>query len=189
MAIDMRGKITAEKIGDEAVDGALHIKAGSVQTAKFAVASVTSAVLADNSVTAPKVIEKIRTRPLAADDTEVSNFAAIDRTVDFEVKNVAFAVAVNANVPPDKIVVVLQLKTNLASSAATASLYIGSELTARSSISSISTALEVVTLSFLVGSGPGQLAEGVHTLRIKLKSALGAQVATLKLTEIYQVIL
>ena len=189
MAIDMRGKITGDKIELATIDGDKHLIAGSVKTAQMALSAVTAAIIADNAVTTSKVSEKVRTRPLASDDTEVSNLAATDKTLDYEVKNVRFVVKPEANATPDKIVVAVEMKTSIGTSAATLSIYVDSEATARTSVQTTLTTYDLLTLTFDVGSGPGMLATGVHQLKIKVKSAVGTATATIKLTEIYQIIL
>ena|GEM_PF-5147038 len=189
MAIDMRGQITSEKIAIGAVDGDKHIIAGTVGTARFALASVTSQVLADNAVTPVKVNEKVRTRPLASDDTEVTNAAATDKTVDFEVKNVRFAVKDAVAGIPDKIVVAVEIKTSVATSMTTLSAYLDDEASPRASVSTASTSYDLVTISFTAGIGAAQIADGSHSLKLKIKSSLAIGIASLKLTEVYQIIL
>lgn len=201
MAVDMRGQVTGEKIATGAINGATHIQDGTVQSAKVALSAITATLIADNAVTSAKigpgaietskVSEKVRTRPVAADDTEVDNSSAANKTVYETSKTVTFAVKNAANATPDKVVVALQVKTSDILSAATAGLFMNSEVTARSEVSTNLLTYDLVTVTFEVGSGAGagQLAEGTHSLKMKLKSQLGTATATIKLVEVYHVIL
>ena len=185
----MRGKITSEKIADNAVDGEKHIIAGSVKTAQMALSAVTASIIADNAVTPQKVHEKVRTRPLASDDTEVSNTLAPDRLVDYEVKTVRFIVKDGANATPDKIVVAAEIKTSSVESAASFSIYMDEEVTERGTIETTQTMYDLVTIIFNVGIGAGGLSQGTHELKVKVKSGLATEICTTKLIEIYQIIL